>query len=72
MRKAIMITTPTVLHVNHNAKSALIKGILLGGVSILAYIIAVIMTSPELPAAFAINSAFSINPVIIYGDLEWE
>ena len=62
-----MITTPAVLHINHNAKRALLKGILLGGVSILAYIIVVIMTSPELPAPFAINAAFSINPVIIYG-----
>lgn len=62
-----MITTPTVLHIDSNAKVAPIKGILLGGVSILAYIIVVIATTPELPAYFVINAAFSINPVIIYG-----
>jgi hypothetical protein len=46
---------------------ALIKGILLGGISILVYIIIVIVTTPELPASFAITAAFSINPLIIYG-----
>ena len=53
--------------INHNVKRALLKGILLGGVSILAYIIVVIVTSPELPTSFAVNAAFSINPLIIYG-----
>ena len=62
-----MITTPGVMHINHNFKRALLKGILLGGVSILAYIIVVVVTSPELPASFAIKAAFSINPLIIYG-----
>src|SRR5437660_1274927 len=62
-----MITNPATLHINHNVKRALLKGTLLGGVSILAYIIVVIMTSPELPTSFAINAAFSINPIIIYG-----
>jgi len=33
----------------------------------LAYIIVVTVTSPELPASFAIKAAFSINPLIIYG-----
>ena len=62
-----MITTPTFLRINHNAKRALLKGILLSGVSILAYVIVVIVTSPELPTSFAVNAAFSINPLIIYG-----
>ena len=62
-----MITTPGVMRINHNVKRALLKGILLGGVSILAYIIVVLVTTPQLPASFAIKAAFSINPVIIYG-----
>ena len=62
-----MITTPAFLHINHNVKRALLKGILLSGVSILAYVIVVIVTSPELPTSFAVNAAFSINPLIIYG-----
>ncbi len=58
---------PAVLHISHNTKRALLKGILLGGISILAYIIIVILTTPELPAFFAIKAAFFINPIIIYG-----
>ncbi len=52
---------------SHNSKRAVLKGILLGSISILAYIIVVIMTTPQLPASFAIKAAFSINPLIIYG-----
>jgi len=59
---------PTVMrNFSYNAKMALLKGILLGSISILAYIIVVIATTPELPASFAVNAAFSINPIIIYG-----
>jgi len=58
---------PAVLHISHNAKRAILKGILLGSISILAYIIIVIVTSPELPSSYAIKAAFSINPIIIYG-----
>jgi len=53
--------------ISHNTKRAILKGILLGSISILAYIIIVIVTTPELPASFAIKAAFSINPLIIYG-----
>ena len=58
---------PAVLHISHNAKRAILKGILLGSISILAYIIIVIVTTPQLPASLAIKAAFSINPLIIYG-----
>ena len=61
------MTKPVVLQISHNAKNALLKGILLGGISILAYIIIVILTTPELPASFALKAAFFINPIIIYG-----
>jgi len=40
---------------------------LLGGISIVAYVIIVILTSPELPASFATKAAFLINPIISYG-----
>jgi hypothetical protein len=53
--------------ISHNSKMALLKGILLGSISIFAYIIVVIVTSPQLPASFAVNAAFSINQLIIYG-----
>jgi hypothetical protein len=53
--------------ISHNSKMALLKGILLCSISILSYIIIVIVTTPQLPASFAIKAAFSINPIIIYG-----
>jgi hypothetical protein len=58
---------PAFLHISHNAKKALLKGILVGSISLLAYIIIVVVTTPELPASFAIKAAFSINPIIING-----
>jgi hypothetical protein len=59
---------PAVMHsISHNSKRAVLKGILLGSISILAYIVVVIVTTPQLPASFAIKAAFSINPIIIYG-----
>src|SRR6266516_2394461 len=62
------ITKPSVKRsINYNFKRALLKGISLGSISILAYIIIVIVTTPQLPASFAIQAAFVINPVIIYG-----
>jgi len=64
----MMITISAVIrNISHDAKMAILKGILLGSVTILAYIIIVIVTTPELPASFAIKAAFFINPIIIYG-----
>jgi hypothetical protein len=62
------ITKPSVTrNINYNFKRALLTGISLGTISMLAYIIIVLVTTPQLPASFAINAAFSINPLIIYG-----
>ena len=62
-----MIIPAVMRSISHNSKRAVLKGILLGSISILAYIIVVIVTTPQLPASFAIKAAFSINPLIIYG-----
>src|SRR5919109_1527521 len=62
------ITKPSVMRkISYNFKRALLTGISLGIISILAYIIIVIVTTPQLPPSFAIKAAFSINPLIIYG-----
>ena len=62
-----MIIPAVMRSISHNSKRAVLKGILLGSISILAYIIIVIVTTPQLPASLAIKAAFSINPLIIYG-----
>jgi hypothetical protein len=62
------ITKPFVTrNISYHFKRALLAGISLGTISILAYIIIVIVTTPQLPPSFAIKAAFSINPLIIYG-----
>ena len=62
------ITKPSVTrNISYHFKRALLAGISLGTISILAYIIIVIVTTPQLPPSFAIKAAFSINPLIIYG-----
>jgi hypothetical protein len=50
-----------------NAKRALLKGLVVGAIVVIAYLIIVVVTTPNLPAATAIATAFTINPLIIIG-----
>jgi hypothetical protein len=50
-----------------NAKRALVKGIVVGVIVMAAYLTIVVVTTPNLPAATAIATAFTINPLIIVG-----
>lgn len=52
---------------SYNAKAALIKGITVGGIAALIYLIIVTVTTPSLPPIAAINAAFKINSLIIFG-----
>jgi cytochrome bd-type quinol oxidase subunit 2 len=52
---------------SHNAKKALGKGIIVGIITALIYLIVVVVTTPSLPPVAAINAAFSINSMIIFG-----
>jgi hypothetical protein len=52
---------------SYNAKTALIKGIIVGGFAALIYLIIVTVTTPSLPPIAAINAAFKINSLIIFG-----
>jgi hypothetical protein len=54
-------------HLNYNAKKALVKGIIIGSLTIVIYLLVVIITTPSLPPIFAINAAFKINSIIIFG-----
>ena len=53
--------------VSYNAKKALVKGIIVGIATTIIYLIVVLATTPGLPPIAAINAAFSINSVIIFG-----
>jgi uncharacterized membrane protein (DUF485 family) len=50
-----------------NTKKALLKGTIVGLIVMAAYLTIVVVTTPNLPAATAIATAFTINPLIIVG-----
>jgi hypothetical protein len=52
---------------SYNTKSALVKGIIIGIVTILSYLLIVVVTTPNLPALVAINASIRANPGIIFG-----
>ncbi|MGH9922118.1 MAG: hypothetical protein ACRD38_05150 [Nitrososphaerales archaeon] len=55
------------LKLAHNTERALIRGIVIGTASVLAYLVVVVATTPALPPVAAINAAFQINSIIIAG-----
>jgi hypothetical protein len=52
---------------SYNAKRALVRGIIIGIVTIIVYLAVVVITTPSLPAIAAINAAFKINSIVIFG-----
>jgi hypothetical protein len=52
---------------SYNAKRALVRGIIIGIVTIIVYLAIVVITTPNLPAIVAINAAFKINSIVIFG-----
>jgi Protein of unknown function (DUF3179) len=60
-----MLSIP--FHLSHNAKKALVKGIAIGFVTLIAYLVIVIVTTPSLHPFLAIKAAFAINSIIIFG-----
>jgi hypothetical protein len=60
-----MLSIP--LHLSRDAKKALVKGIAIGFVTLIAYLVIVIVTTPSLHPFLAIKAAFAINSIIIFG-----
>jgi hypothetical protein len=52
---------------SYNAKRALVRGIIIGIVTTIVYLAVVVITTPNLPAIAAINAAFKINSIVIFG-----
>ena len=55
------------LQLSYNTKRSLIRGIIVGVASMLAYLLVVVITTPALPPVAAISAAFQINSIIIAG-----
>jgi hypothetical protein len=60
-----MLSIP--FHLSHNTKKALVKGITIGFLSLIAYLVIVIVTTPSLHPFLAIKAAFAMNSIIIFG-----
>jgi hypothetical protein len=58
---------PVTKQLSYNAKKALVKGIIIGSLTIVIYLLVVVTTTPSLPPISAINAAFKINSIIIFG-----
>src|SRR5918999_5741065 len=52
---------------SYNAKKALMKGVTVGLATAVIYLAIVIITTPNLPAISAINAAFKVNSIVIFG-----
>jgi hypothetical protein len=52
---------------SYNVKKALVKGIIIGIITTIVYLAVVVITTPNLPAIAAINAAFKINSIVIFG-----
>jgi hypothetical protein len=61
-----MIPFPKISH-GYNTKKSLTRGISGGALTILAYIVIVVITTPGLAPPSAIKAAFGMNSVIIFG-----
>lgn len=55
------------LQLSYNVKRSLLRGIIVGIGSMLAYLLVVVITTPALPPAAAISAVFQINSIIIAG-----
>jgi hypothetical protein len=52
---------------SHNAKRSLAKGVIAGIGTLAAYLIVVIVTTPNLPPEFAVGAAFGLNSIVMGG-----
>ena len=52
---------------SYNAKKALVKGIIIGIIITIVYLAVVVITTPNLPATAAIDAAFKVNSIVIFG-----
>ena len=51
----------------YNIKESLVKGIIIGVITAAIYLAIVVITTPSLPAIAAVNAAFKVNSIVIFG-----
>ena len=62
-----IIGLPRQILLSYNAKRALAKGTIVAVIAAIIYLVIVVITTPNLPATAAINAAFKVNSIVIFG-----
>src|ERR671924_1616259 len=65
MKKTIYL--PSQILLSYNARRAVVKGTIVAAVTVVIYLAIVAITTPSLPASAAINAAFRVNSIVIFG-----
>jgi hypothetical protein len=52
---------------SYNGKKSLLNGLIIGTITTIVYLVVIIITTPSLSTIAAINAAFKINSIIIFG-----
>src|ERR671914_203775 len=58
---------PRQILLSYNAKRAIAKGTIVAVIAAVIYLVIVVITTPNLPAIAAINAAFKVNSIVIFG-----
>lgn len=61
------ICFPSQILLSYNARRALVKATIVAVVTAVVYLAIVVITTPSLPAIAAINAAFKVNSIVIFG-----
>ena len=65
MKKTIYL--PSQILLSYNARRAVVKGTIVAAMTAVIYLTIVVITTPSLPAIAAINAAFKVNSIVIFG-----
>ena len=61
------INFPPQILLSYNARRAIVKGTIVAAITAVTYLAIVVITTPSLPAVAAINAAFKVNSIVIFG-----
>lgn len=63
----IKLLTTISSNLSHNARNAIVKGMVVGIISAAIYLAVVVITTPNLPPNMAVSAALKVNGIIIIG-----
>jgi hypothetical protein len=66
-RKYSWLMREVTITINYNLRNAIAKGIIVGVITAISYLLVVVLTTPNLSPMAAINAALNANSIIIFG-----